>query len=51
MREYIFTHQQVAESCQKMEPIVVFGKASIADLVVTKDLFDVSEGMLHFVTV
>ena len=33
-----------------MQPIVVFGEAAIADFAVTKDLFDVPEGMLHFGT-
>ena len=30
-----------------MQPVVVLGQAAIADFAVTKDLFDVPEGMLH----
>ncbi len=49
-QQIFFTHQQVAERSQQMQSVVVFGQPAIADFAVTKDLFDVPEGMLHFGT-
>jgi len=49
-QQVFFAHQQVAERRQQMQPVVVLGEAAIADFAVTKDLFDVPEGMLHFGT-
>lgn len=49
-QQVFFTNQQVAERGQQVLSVVVLGKAAIADLAITKDLFDVPEGMLHFGT-
>jgi hypothetical protein len=39
-QQIFFTHQQVAERGQQVQPVIVFGQAAIADFAVTKDLFD-----------